>query len=93
MTERMSREDAKERVEELRGFYMHLAAYLAVNLFIFIVNWITSPEHWWFFWPLFGWGIGLAIHAFAVFYEGGLMGKQWEEKKIKELMGDEEEGQ
>jgi hypothetical protein len=24
------------------------------------------PDHIWFFWPLIGWGIGLAAHGYAV---------------------------
>jgi hypothetical protein len=90
MSERMNYEDAKERVEQLRGFYMHLAAFLLVNLFLIVTNWLTSPGDWWFYWPLFGWGIGLTLHGFSVFFDGGIFGKQWESKKIKELMGDNE---
>lgn len=91
MSERMNYEDAKEQVIQIRGFYMHLAAYLLVNLFLFVTNWLTSPGDWWFHWPLFGWGIGLALHGMSVFFEGGMWGKQWEEKKIKELMGDDQD--
>ena len=28
---------------------------------------ITSPDRFWFYWPMIGWGIGLAIHAVSVF--------------------------
>lgn len=41
MPERLSYEQAKERVEELRGFYIHLAAYVLVNGFLLIVNLLT----------------------------------------------------
>ena len=34
--ERAKMRRARKRVEELKGFYWHLAAYLAVNLFITI---------------------------------------------------------
>ncbi len=90
MPEKLSFEEAKDRVEELRGFYSHLAAYVLVNCFLFFVNLQTSPNHLWFYWPLMGWGIGLALHAVGVFFEGGIWSKQWEKKKISELMGDDE---
>ncbi len=90
MPERMSYEEAKDRVEQLRGFYGHLIAYVLVNCFLLIVNLMTSPEDWWFQWPMLGWGIGLAIHGVSVFWEGGIWGKQWENKKIKELTGEDE---
>jgi len=88
MIRKVTYEEAKERVQQLRGFYQHLISYVLINLFLFIVNVVTSPGHWWFFWPLFGWGIGLVAHGATVFFTGGPWGKEWEEKKIRKLMGD-----
>lgn len=76
---------AKARVEELQGYYAHLGVYLAVNLGLFLINWLTS-DNWWFFWPLIGWGIGLAIHTFVVFGVGHFFGPEWEARKIREEM-------
>lgn len=76
---------AKARVEELKGLYAHIGVYLTVNLGIFLINWLTS-DTWWFFWPLIGWGIGLAIHAFVVMLSGRFFGRDWEERKIREEM-------
>lgn len=76
---------AKERVEEIKSFYSHLFIYIIVNLALFIINMLTSPHSLWFYWPLFGWGIGLLIHAFSVFGTKRFL-QDWEEKKIKELM-------
>lgn len=72
---------AKERVTKLRGFYIHLAVYFVINLLLFLINIIGSPTTLWFFWPLLGWGIAVAIHAFVVFVLGGRIGAEWEEKK------------
>jgi hypothetical protein len=79
-------ERARKRVEELKAFYSHLFVYLAVNAGLFLLNIITSPRHLWFFWPLIGWGIGLTIHGLSVFGTQKLLGKDWEERKIKELV-------
>jgi hypothetical protein len=79
-------ERARKRVEELKSFYSHLLVYLAVNAGLFLLNIITSPKHLWFYWPLIGWGIGLTIHGLSVFGTQNLLGKDWEEKKIRELM-------
>jgi hypothetical protein len=79
-------EQAKKRVEELRSFYSHLLVYLAVNAGLFLLNIITAPRHLWFYWPLIGWGIGLAIHGFSVFGTRKILGEDWEERKIKEMM-------
>lgn len=77
---------AKERVEAIRDFYIHLIAYVVVNLILFSINMIVSPDSLWFFWPLVGWGIGFAIHALSVFGFGPRFGADWEERKIRELM-------
>jgi hypothetical protein len=49
-----------------QAFRSHLAIYTLVNSFLFILNLITSPGQFWFIFPLLGWGLGLAIHAWAV---------------------------
>ena len=53
------------------SFYRHLVVYCMVNLFLFILNVTTAPEQLWFYWPLFGWGIGLAMHALSAFGPAG----------------------
>ena len=85
-TKEIKYQQAKERVEALRGFYIHLTVYVIANLFLFLLNIITSPETLWFYWPLLGWGIALFIHALSVFGFGPRFGEDWEERKINELM-------
>lgn len=77
---------AKKRVKELKDFYAHLASFLWVNLFLLILNLWTSPGHLWFFYPMFGWGIGLFFHAIGVFNIIPFFGKEWEDKKIAEIL-------
>ncbi len=83
---------AKERVDALRSFYIHLLTYLLVNTSLFVLNLLTRGRNgnWWFYWPLFGWGIGLASHAITVFGIFGLFGHGWEERKIREMMEKDE---
>ena len=82
---------AKKRVEEIKGFYGNLAAYIVVNTGLLVVNLLTSPKHLWFYWPMIGWGIGVAIHGMKVFNYLPFLGKDWEEQKIKEFMDKEKE--
>jgi cytochrome b561 len=79
-------EQAKTRVAEIRAFYQHLLIYLIMNAVFLAVNMLTSPRSLWFFWPLFGWGIGVAAHGISVFGLGGFFGREWEEKKIKQIL-------
>ena len=48
------------------GFKIHLLVYLSVNALLIVINLVTTPNKYWFFWPLLGWGVGLAGHAFGV---------------------------
>jgi len=82
---------AKKRVEEIKGFYGNLIAYIAVNIGLMVINLLTSPEYLWFFWPMLGWGIGVLFHGMKVFNYMPFLGKEWEEKKIKEFMDKEEQ--
>ena len=86
MTDELSYDDARRRVLKLKGFYIHLAAFVLVNLLLLFINLMTSPGRLWFYWPLLGWGIGLVAHGVSVFGGAGYLGKDWEERKIRELM-------
>jgi len=81
---------AKKRVQEVKGFYGNLTAYIVVNIFLVIVNLMTSPEHLWFYWPMLGWGIGVLFHGLRVFNYMPFLGKDWEERKMKEFLEEEE---
>lgn len=65
------RAEAIGRLKKKRDFRAHLVAYVLVNtllLSIWAVVWVASGI--WFPWPLFalfGWGIGLAFHAWDVY--------------------------
>ncbi len=73
---------AKQRVDELKGFYGNLISYCVVIPFLVFINYKTYWDFQWFWFPLGGWGLGLLIHAFSIFGYGS----SWEERKIRELM-------
>jgi len=81
-------ERARKRVEALKGFYTHAAVYVLVNIGLFVIN-LLAGGSWWFFWPLIGWGIGLAVHALNVFGSGPRLGRDWEERKTREFVDEE----
>ena len=59
--------NAKKRVEDRMGFYIHLTVYLVVNTFLVILNLTFTKNYFWAIWPMLGWGIGLIIHALSAF--------------------------
>ncbi len=73
---------AKKHVDELKGFYANVVTYCIVIPFLIFLNYRTSWDHKWFFYPMFGWGMGIIIHGFTVFGYGA----DWEDQKIREIM-------
>ena len=48
-------------------FIFHAWFYGSINLFLLILDLTTTPNLIWFIWPLGGWGIAFAFHAFGFF--------------------------
>ncbi|WP_348825274.1 2TM domain-containing protein [Flavobacterium aestuarii] len=82
---------AKKKVENIKGFYGNLTAFIIVNIILIIINLLTSPNSLWFYWPMMWWGLGVLFHGLKVFDVFPTLGKDWEERKIKELMEKEKE--
>jgi hypothetical protein len=78
---------AVERVEEIKGFYGSLLAYCIVIPFIIFIYFKYTPYTiQWFWFPMLGWGIGLIFQGFKAFSYNPILGKDWEDKKIREFM-------
>ena len=60
------REWAINRIRAKRGFWVHLAFYLAVNAFLVIIWSADTSDSFWPVWPMLGWGIGVVAHAVSV---------------------------
>ncbi|MCC5664652.1 2TM domain-containing protein [Nostoc sp. CHAB 5784] len=50
-----------------RAFWSHFISFIAVNLFLIILNLITSPSYFWAIFPALGWGLGLFFHWWSVY--------------------------
>lgn len=85
---RMSADErsAIEYVRELKAFYSHLITFVIVMLGLYFFNIWTSPEYLWFWWPLFGWGIGVFIHGVSVFEVFSFFSPEWEQKQIEKRL-------
>ncbi|MFQ3296885.1 MAG: hypothetical protein ACI9JT_001807 [Polaribacter sp.] len=87
---------AKKRVEALKGYYWHVAIYIVINLFLSsaqVIDGITENKSFVEIFSDFGmygvwiaWGIGLVFHTLKIFGIPFFLGKNWEERKIKEYM-------
>jgi hypothetical protein len=62
------RERALKRLEAKRDFKQHATAYVVVNIGLVVIWALSSPgAYFWPIWPILGWGIGLAFHAWGTF--------------------------
>jgi len=82
---------ALKKVKARKNFYINVVNYFIINILIFVINYITSPGNWWFYWVTIGWGVGLVFHAFSVFGISEKFGDDWEKKKVQELMEKEKQ--
>ncbi|MBE7368581.1 2TM domain-containing protein [Ramlibacter pallidus] len=60
---------ARRRAGMKMGWYIHAGVYIAVNLMLAALSYL-SGRHWAVF-PAFGWGLGLAIHGVVVYLVAG----------------------
>lgn len=83
---------ARKRVEEMKEFYYSLISYCIVIPFLIFI-WFRYTPHTiqWFWFPMLGWGMGLAFHAYKVYVNDGVLGNGWEKRKIEKFMREEEE--
>jgi hypothetical protein len=61
------REMALARLERKQEFYAHLLAYVLVNGMLVAIWAMTGAGFFWPIFPILGWGIGIAFHAWDTF--------------------------
>jgi hypothetical protein len=82
---------ARQQVNGLLGFYIHLAVFVATMALLLAINlalyyWASSV--WWVQWPFLAWGVFVLAHALVVFRPrstGPGFIKKWRLRKIQEL--------
>ncbi|MBT8377582.1 MAG: histidine kinase [Bacteroidia bacterium] len=83
---------ARERVEELKGFYYSVISYFFVIPFLIFIWYKYTPfTIQWFWFPLVFWGLSNVVQAYKLFVNDNAFGKGWEKRKIQEFMREEEQ--
>lgn len=82
---------AVEKVEKLKEFYQNIISYCIIIPFLVFINLRFSPDFHWFWFPMFGWGVGVLFHGLDVYDYNPFLGKNWESKKIEELMKEDDQ--
>ena len=78
--DKLKYERAKERLTELKAFYIMLFGSCLLIPFLIFLNQHVVPHFQWFWFPVIGCVFSILYYGFQLF-----VGKKWEEKKTKEL--------
>jgi hypothetical protein len=57
---------AHRRAKAKIGWFIHLTAYLSVNLMLVVLSFASG--HRWALFPVLGWGVGLILHGASVWF-------------------------
>ena len=89
--EEQSYRRAKKKAKEIKSFYYNLTCYCIVIPILIFVNLTYSPQVLWFFFSMIGWGAGVTLHGMQAFGYTPFLGKDWEERKFRELWEKEQQ--
>ena len=78
-----SLEEARRYVRRKRIFYIVLGIWIALSLMWFAIDMLDDSSSIWFYWPMLGTGIGVAITGIVLLGIGGLFGPDWERREIE----------
>lgn len=62
------RERAKQRLQKRSDLGAHVVAYVLINAMLVGIWAITGAGYFWPAWVLLGWGVGLALNVWDVFF-------------------------
>ncbi|ADY30333.1 MULTISPECIES: 2TM domain-containing protein [Cellulophaga] len=83
---------AKERVKDEKEFYNKVISSVFTIAIVASINYYLNEfSNPWFLWVVLGLSISLIFKAIKVFSFFPFMGRDWEQKKINQLMKEEEE--
>ena len=78
-----SLDEARRYVRRKRIFYTVLGVWIALSLMWFAIDMLDDSSSIWFYWPMLGTGIGVAIFGIVLLGIGGLFGADWERREIE----------
>lgn len=65
---------------------MVLGIYVALSVMWFLIDLADNSRLDWFYWPMLGTGIGVAISGIVLVGVGGLFGADWERRQVEQYL-------
>jgi 2TM domain len=78
--------EPRRYVRRKRIFYTVLGIWIALSLMWFAIDMADDSSSVWFYWPMLGTGIAVAITGIVLLGIGGLMGVKWERREIDKYL-------
>jgi hypothetical protein len=80
-------EEARRHVRRKRIFYTAVGVWIALSLMWFTIDMLDDgTESLWFYWPMLGTGIAVAITGIVLLGIGGPFGADWERREIDKYL-------
>jgi hypothetical protein len=76
------RHEAHLWIRRKRILYTILGVYAVLSLMWFTIDMSDGSESLWFYWPMFGAGIAVAVAAVVLLGVGGVFGTAWEQRQV-----------
>jgi hypothetical protein len=81
-----SLEEARRYVRRKRILFTIVGIWIALSLMWFTIDLLDDSSSFWFYWPMLGTGIGVAIAAVVLLGIGGLFGLDWERREVDKYL-------
>jgi uncharacterized membrane protein YccC len=78
--------EARRHVRRKRILYTVVGIWAALSLMWFTIDLLDDSSSFWFYWPMLGTGIGVAITAIVLLGIGGLFGVEWERRETAKYL-------
>jgi hypothetical protein len=81
-----AREAARRWARRKRIFLTVVVVYLALSVLWFAIDMLTGTDDLWFYWPMLGAGLIVAVIGVAMFGTAGLFGPSWERRQVDKYL-------
>jgi 2TM domain len=81
-----AREEARRYVRRKRALYTVVGIWVALSLMWFAIDMLDGSDSLWFYWPMLGTGIAVAVTAIVLLGIGGLFGIEWERREMEKYL-------
>ena len=79
-------DEARRYVRRKRIFLTAFGIWVALSVMWFAIDMIDDSSSVWFYWPMLGTGIAVALTGIVLLGIGGLFGAAWERREIDKYL-------